>query len=320
MKLYPGSLTDVTGLRVGHAHHAETLTGCTVVLCDEPAVVGGEVRGRAPGTRETALLEPGGLVSQANAVLLTGGSAFGLAAADGVMRYLAERGIGYDAGPARVPIVPAAVLFDLGIGSTTMWPDAAMGYAACAAAEAASNAQGNVGAGMGATVGKLAGAARATKGGLGMASLSVGELVVAALVACNALGEVHDPYTGEVLAGVRAAEPPDFCSIDELFQSPPPALGNTVIGVVACNAMLDQAEANRLAMSGQDGLARVIRPAHTLYDGDTIFALATGKVTANAVLLTYLATECVARATANAVLACHGLAETPSGTEWRNVT
>jgi L-aminopeptidase/D-esterase-like protein len=320
MKLYPGALTDVRGLRVGHADDPVGLTGCTVVLCDAPYTVGGEVRGRAPGTRETALLAPGGLVTQAHAVLLTGGSAFGLAAADGVMRYLEERGVGYDAGVARVPIVPAAVLFDLGVGSAAARPDSAMGYAACVKASATAVAQGNVGAGLGASVGKLAGPGRAMKGGLGMASLRAGDLVVAALAAVNALGEVRDPESGIILAGVRGARAPDFTPTSALLwdRDEEPAFGNTIIGVVACNAVLDQAEANHLAQSAQDGLARVVRPVHTLYDGDTIFALATGEARVNAVLLTALAVEAMARAIANAVNACRGVPGLPSGTEWRN--
>jgi len=318
MRLYPGGLTDVRGLRVGHATDPVGLTGCTAVLCDAPCTVGGEVRGRAPGTRETALLAPGGLVTQAHAVLLTGGSAFGLAAADGVMRYLEERGVGYDVGPARVPIVPAAVLFDLGVGSAAARPDAAMGYAACANASAGPGEQGNVGAGMGASVGKLAGPERATKGGLGMASLRAGALVVAALAAVNALGEVRDPESGAILAGVRGARPPVFTPISALLwdRDEEPAFGNTIIGVVACNAALGQAEASHLARSAQDGLARVVRPVHTLYDGDAIFALATGEVQANAVLLTALAVEAMARAVANAVIACCGAPGLPSGVEW----
>jgi len=321
MTLYPGSLTDVLGLRVGHAHDAAALTGCTVVLCDWPATVGGEVRGRAPGTRETALLEPGGLVQQAHAVLLAGGSAFGLAAADGVMRYLEEREIGFDAGAARVPIVPAAVLFDLAIGSAQVRPDMAMGYAACVHASAPAVEQGNVGAGMGATVGKLAGLGRATKGGLGMASLTAGSLTVAALMAVNALGEVRSPANGRILAGVRADVSPGWLPADTLLAaSAGGAVGNTVIGVVACNACLDQAEANRLAQAGQDGLARVIRPVHTLYDGDTVFALALGDVRPNAVLLGELATEAVARAVANAVWVCESAGGLPSGAAWSSET
>ncbi len=321
MRLYPGSLTDVPGLRVGHAHDAAALTGCTVVLCDRPATVGGEVRGRAPGTRETALLEPGGLVQQAHAVLLTGGSAFGLAAADGAMRYLEERGVGFDAGVARVPIVPAAVLFDLGIGSSQIRPDAAMGYAACVNAAAPAVEQGNTGAGMGATVGKLRGLARATKGGLGMASLTVGELTVAALMAVNALGEVRDPFDGRILAGVRADAPPGWLTVEALLLGATEhPMANTVIGVVACNARLDQAEANRLAQAGQDGLARVIRPVHTLYDGDTVFALALGGASADSVLLAELAMQATARAVANAVLACGDAGGLPSGVAWSNVT
>jgi L-aminopeptidase/D-esterase-like protein len=303
MPRYPGSITDVAGIAVGHTQDVEALTGCTVVLCPpEGAVAGGVVRGYAPGTRETALLKPGMLVGRVHALLLTGGSAYGLAAADGVMRYLEERGIGYDAGAARVPIVPGAVLFDLAFGSATVRPDAAMGYAAALAAQAPGLEQGNAGAGMGATVGKLAGMSQAMKGGLGTASLRQGDLVVGAIVAVNALGNVVDPTTGQIIAGTRSTVAGKWVDVLGTDGYAPPTLaGNTVIGVLATNARLDVAEANRLAHSGHDGLARVVRPAHTLYDGDTLFAVATCQVDANPVTLTEMAAVAMARAIINAV-------------------
>jgi L-aminopeptidase/D-esterase-like protein len=303
MDLYPGSLTDVPGIRIGHATDLEALTGCTVILCPEGTVGGGVVRGYAPGTRETALLQPGMLVDRVHAFLLTGGSAFGLAAADGVMQCLEAQGVGYDTGVARVPIVPGAVLFDLAVGSAAVRPDAAMGRAACEAATTPSTAQGNIGAGTGATVGKLAGMGSAFKGGLGMASLRHGDLIVAALVAVNALGNVIDPDTGAVIAGARRPGG-GWIGIMDLTEPGPGRLsGNTAIGVVATNARLDVAGANRLAHAGHDGLARVVRPSHTLYDGDTLFCACTGQVDAEPVLLAEMAARATAWAIVNGVLA-----------------
>ncbi|MFO7697276.1 MAG: P1 family peptidase [Anaerolineae bacterium] len=304
MARYPGSICDVPGIRVGHAADGEALTGCTVILCPpEGAVGGGIVRGYAPGTRETALLQPGMLVGRVHALLLTGGSAYGLAAADGVMRWLEEQGIGYDTGAARVPIVPGAVLFDLGLGSATVRPDAAMGYAAASDAHSGAVEQGNVGAGLGATVGKLAGMACATKGGLGMASLRQGDVIVSAIVAVNALGNVVDPEMGNIVAGARSTIPGQWVDVlDPAIYARAATAGNTVIGALATNARLEVAGANRLAYSGHDGLARVIRPVHTLYDGDTIFAVATGEVDANPVVLSELAAVVMARAVINGVL------------------
>jgi len=313
--LAPGYLTDVDGLSVGHADDAAALTGCTVVLCPQGVTAGGEVRGLAPGTRETDLLRPGTLVEQVHAVLLTGGSAFGLAAADGVMRFLEERSAGYPTGVARVPIVPAAVLFDLELGSAAVRPDAAMGYRACQAAISQPGPQGNVGAGMGATVGKVLGLSHACKGGLGSASRRVGRLVVSALFAVNAFGDVLDPADGHVLAGVRAADG-TFANASTLLASPlvrtALLLRHTVIGVVASNARLDVAQTNRVASAAHDGLARVVRPAHTLFDGDTVFALSAGSARAHLALVCELAAEVTSLAIANAVRAAEPAGGLPS--------
>jgi L-aminopeptidase/D-esterase-like protein len=307
IELFPGSLTDVAGIEVGHATNLAALTGCTVVLCRPGAIAGGAVRGLAPGTRETDLLRPGTLVEKVQAILLTGGSAFGLAAADGVMRYLEEQGLGYDAGVAKVPIVPGAVLFDLALGDPRVRPDAAMGYAACLAASTGENHQGNIGAGTGATVGKLLGMGRAMKAGLGTASLRAGRLVVAALVAVNALGDVVDPATGRILAGARHPSGEGWADTEAALRSPlvrqALAFGHTVIGVIATNARLDVAQVNHVAAAAHDGLARVIRPAHTLYDGDTLFALATGQVRSHPLVVSAMAAEVTARAILNGVWA-----------------
>ena len=286
------TITDVPGLTVGHAQDDEALTGCTVVICRQGAVGGVDVRGSAPGTRETDLLNPLNLVEKVHGVMLAGGSAYGLDAAGGVMRYLEEQKIGFNTGAGLVPIVPAAILFDLGIGRGDVRPDAAMGYRACEAASTTAVTEGNVGAGTGASVGKLFGAKQAMKSGLGSASIHIGGvIIVGALVAVNAFGDIIDPKSGEIVAGVRSADvgplhigaPGYFADTQELMKS---LLGrtvlnfatksNTVLAVVAVNADLTKSEANKMAQMAHDGLARTVRPAHTMLDGDTIFALATG--------------------------------------------
>jgi L-aminopeptidase/D-esterase-like protein len=307
-----GSIVDVQGLRVGHSTLSDRLTGCSVVLAPEGAVGAVDVRGAAPGTRETDLLDPTNLVDKVHAVLLSGGSAFGLDAATGVVRWLEEHDIGFETGFGRVPIVPAAVLFDLPMvregDNPTARPNAEAGYAACEAASTATPAAGNVGAGAGACVGKLFGLNRCMKGGIGNASVRVGPLVVGALVACNAVGDVIDPATGQILAGARTADGQHLLDTQRAFLNgergnrPLPGT-NTTIGVVATNAALTKAQAKRLAMSGHDGLARSIRPAHTTLDGDTLFALATGTDTntPDMLLLTMMAAEATALATVDAI-------------------
>jgi L-aminopeptidase/D-esterase-like protein len=300
-----GTLTDVPGIRVGHAHDLDALTGCTVVLCPPRTIGGVDQRGGAPGTRETDLLRPMHLVQHVHAIMLAGGSAFGLAAADGVMRYLEERQIGFETPVARVPIVPGAILFDLDIGRTDRRPDAEMGYAACAAASDGPVALGCVGAGAGAKVGSLMGTAFATKSGIGSVSIDIGDgLFVAALMAVNAVGDVVD-RDGTILAGLRL--PPDgkqFAGTPNLLrqmrQTAVPG-GSTVLGVVATNARLDKESINKVAQMAQDGLAQAIRPAHTMFDGDTLFALATGEIPANVSVVGAFAADVVADAIRNAV-------------------
>jgi len=261
-------ITDIPGIRVGHDTKLEAGTGCTVILCDTPAVGGVDVRGGAPATRETDLLHPMHLVEEVHAVLLTGGSAYGLDAASGVMRYLEERNVGYDVGVARVPIVPAAAIFDLGFGSAKIRPDAAAGYRACEQATAEAVAQGNVGAGTGATVGKMAGPVFMMKGGLGSASTHLDDgTLVGAIVAVNASGDVIDPQTQQVIAGARNP----LGSF--IFSNP---FGNTTIAVIATSASLSKEATNKVAQMAHDGLAQVLRPAHTMFDGDTVFSLALG--------------------------------------------
>ncbi len=299
-----GTLTDVPGIRVGHAQDLDALTGCTVVLCPPHTIGGVDQRGGAPGTRETDLLRPMHLVQEVHAILLGGGSAFGLAAADGVMRFLEERNIGFETPVARVPIVPAAILFDLDIGRPDRRPDAAMGYAACQDASDGLVMQGCVGAGTGAKVGSLMGTAFATKSGIGSASIDLGDgLVVAALIAANAVGDVIE-QDGTILAGLR--QPPEGTQFGDtralLKQMSRMTTGiNTVIGVVATNARLDKEGINKVAQMAHNGLAQAIRPAHTMFDGDTLFALATGAIPANLSVIGAFAAEAVATAIRNAV-------------------
>ena len=317
--------------KVGHAHDLDALTGVTVVLCEDGAVGGVDQRGGAPATRETYLLRPMHLVQKVHAVVLTGGSAFGLDSAAGVVRYLEEKGIGFDTRVAKVPIVPAASFFDLAIGKPEVRPDAAMGYAACQNATRREASNGSVGAGAGATVGKILGMGQAMKSGVGTASMDLGGgLIVGALFAVNAFGDVVDPNTGKIIAGARK-----FKSVPSVPSIPSPgtqrtkvtsfqfadtlatlksfvgkravhfaarARSNTVIGVVATNADLTKEETNKVAQMAHDGLARAIRPAHTMFDGDTIFALATGKKKADVNLIGAYAAEVTARAIINAVM------------------
>lgn len=309
-----GAITDVAGIEVGHFTDTRRATGCSVVLAPGGAVGGVDVRGAAPGTRETDLLSPVNTVDVVHAVLLSGGSAFGLDAAAGVMRWLEARGVGVDVGAARVPIVPGAVLFDLLVGDARIRPDAAAGHAACEAASAAHPAEGNVGAGAGACVGKIFGHERAMKGGIGTASVTVGGVTVGALIACNALGDVVDPDTGRVLAGARTPDGRGLMDTRRALlsgEAPIPILAgsNTTIGVVATDAILTKTQANRLAQVAHDGLARAINPVHTVADGDTLFALATGHHANHPgmMVLATMAAEAVARATLRAVLAATGI-------------
>ena len=296
------TLTAIDGITVGHATDATARTGCTVILCPVGATAGVDVRGAAPGTRETEALRPGRLVQKAHAVLLTGGSAFGLDAAGGVVEYLEEQNVGFPAGPVRVPIVPAAVIFDLGVGDANVRPDREMGYQACLNATDESVVMGAVGAGTGATVGKAPGVT-SSPGGVGSACMRLDSgLIVAAIVVVNALGNVIHPRTGEILAGGRVDG--DFVDITERLLDANLVQGtNTTIGVVATNAALSVAEVNRIAEMAHDGMARAIRPAHTMFDGDTLFSLATGTHTDSSVnSVGILAAEVVAEAIVNAVI------------------
>ncbi len=325
------SITDIRGLRVGHAQDEEALTGCTVILCEKGAIGGVDQRGGAPGTRETDAMHPMHLVNEVHAVVLSGGSAFGLDSATGVVNYLEERGVGFDVRVARVPIVPAAILFDLGVGSSEVRPDAQMGYQACLNASANRPAEGNVGAGTGATVGKIIGMAGAMKSGLGTASMEIGKgVLVGAIAAVNVFGDVIDPETGQIIAGARVVQKgplkiglgPYFADTMCVMQS---LVGrtilsfmsreNTAIGVVATNAKLNKEQINKVAQMAQDGLARTVRPAHTMLDGDTIFALATGEVKADVNIVGAFAAEAFSQAMLRAVRTAEPAAGLPCASE-----
>ena len=320
--VYSG-LTDIPGIKVGHGHRTERPTGCTVILAEAGAVAGVDVRGSAPGTIETDLLNPVNLVQEVHGIFLAGGSAFGLDVATGVRRYLYERQIGFETRVAKVPIVPGAIIFDLGVGGRPeIWPDADCGYRAASAATTGRIAEGNVGAGAGATVGKSGGGGGPMKGGLGTASVSIpagpgATLIVAAIVVVNAVGDVIDPNTGAVVAGVRTADGKGLADARKLLRTGRPAPArpgeNTTIGVIATNAQLTKVQATKIAQMAHDGLARAIYPAHTMGDGDTMFALATGATTYSDVSrIGALGADVMAEAIVRAARAAEGLAGYPA--------
>jgi L-aminopeptidase/D-esterase-like protein len=316
-------ITAISGLKVGQVTLSERPTGCTVVLAEGGAVGGVDVRGGAPGTREIALLDPVNTADVVHAVVLSGGSAFGLDAASGVMRYLDERGIGYRFGSAVVPIVVSAILFDLSVGDDpSIRPDADCGYRAASDASTETATEGNVGAGAGATVGKLRGRNRAMKGGVGTASITLDSgLSVAAIVAVNAVGDIIDPATGSVVAGVRTADGLGLADARVLLRegasNQAESGTNTTIGVVATNATLTKAEATKVAQMAQDGLARAIYPAHTPSDGDTVFSLATGTFSEAAPVSTIgaLAADVMAEAIVRAVRAAERIPGIPAAND-----
>lgn len=311
------AITDVRGIEVGHAQDNEALTGCTVIMCRKGAIAGVDVRGGAPGTRETDLLDPINLVEKVHAIVLSGGSAFGLDAATGVMQYLEEKKIGFDTGVAKVPIVPSAILYDLNIGRADVRPDSAMGYLAASSASSNVPAEGNVGVGMGASAGKMFGTSLATKSGVGTASMDIGGgVIVGALVAVNAWGDVVDPTTNEIIAGLRSGKVGSLRVGGKDYFANTLAMmrksvsrnlpgfvsrANTVIGVVGTNARLTKAGATKVAQMAHDGIARTIRPAHTMLDGDVIFALSTGTRKADVTSIGAFAAEVMAQAIMRAV-------------------
>lgn len=317
MVVLSDSITDVPGILVGHAQNMGALTGCTAVLCMKGAIGGVDQRGGAPGTRETDLLRPMHLVEQVHAVLLSGGSAYGLDAASGVMRYLEENNVGLDLGVSRVPIVASAVLFDLNIGDAHTRPDAKMGYNACLDAKATIPLQGSIGAGTGATIGKIFGSKSAMKSGIGTASVEIAKgVIVGAIVAVNAFGDVIDPQDGLIIAGARSIRKGPFLlgatnTFANTMETMRTMTGrmvlkfakikNTTIGVVATNARLTKEEVNKVAQMAQNGLAKTISPAHTMLDGDTIFTMATNEKKSDVNIIGAYAAQTVARAIINAV-------------------
>src|SRR5260370_5080773 len=320
-----GGITDVQGIRVGHFTDSRRPTGCTVLIFDKSATASLDVRGSAPGTRETDLLSHTNTVQQVQAILLSGGSAYGLDAASGVVRYLEEHGLGIHVGPVTVPIVPAAVIYDLGVGDPKIRPNADSGYQACKADTAGRVAEGNVGAGVGATVGKIFGAKLAMKSGLGTASVRVAEtgIVVSAIVAVNAVGDIVDPKTGKIIAGARKPDGSGF--LDSMAQLRAgrevelPIGANSTIGVVATNVAFEKVKLTKIAQMAHDGFARTINPVHTLADGDTIFAVATAAIPAKANhgAISSLAAAVMAQAVLRAVRNAQGLPGLPA---WADVT
>lgn len=312
------AITDIPGIKVGHYTNREAITGCTVILCENGATAGIDVRGSAPGTRETDLLRPINLVEEVQAILFSGGSAFGLDAAGGVMRYLEERGFGYQTLVARVPIVPAAIIFDLNVGSSKVRPGPDEGYEACLAASDGRVAEGCVGAGTGATVSKSMGIEGAIKGGLGTASQQINDgVIVAALVVVNAVGDIIDPKSGRSLTCPRINNKKGNLSTIELMKQCPdenkPLPINTTLGVVATNASLNKEQVNKMAQMAQDGIARAINPSHTMHDGDAIFAFSSGKKTCdNISILGSLAAEVIATAIVRAVMQADTVAGIPA--------
>jgi L-aminopeptidase/D-esterase-like protein len=309
-----GAITDVAGIEVGHFTDTRRPTGCTVLIAREGAVGGVDVRGAAPGTRETDLLAPTNLVDRVHGILLAGGSAWGLDAATGVVQWLEEQGVGYPVGSARLPLVPGAVLFDLMVGDASIRPDAAAGYRACELASTKAPAEGNVGAGTGAAVGKVFGIERAMKGGIGTASVTVEGVTVGALIACNALGDVIDPETMQVIAGARTRNGKSLVDTRRALlrgEPPKPLLAgtNTTIGVIATDAVITKVQATRLATMGHDGLARSINPVHTMSDGDTLFMLGTGRAgkSLGMMVLGTMVAQVVAIAVARAARAARGI-------------
>ena len=303
--MYPGYITDVEGIKVGHASSEEAMTGCTAVICEEGATGGVDVRGSAPGTRETDLFKAEKMVDRVHGVVLAGGSAFGLEAASGVMDYLEEKGVGFDVGVTRVPIVASAVIFDLLIGDPKVRPDKAMGYLAAKKASSEERAQGCVGCGTGATVGKILGPGGSMKSGIGSATVKAGELVVSALITVNSFGDIFD---GNVqIAGAYDYNMDQLVSTESIMKESKDniqfANTNTTIGVVATNAIITKAEGNKVAQTAHNGLARSINPVHTAVDGDTIFVMGTNKVQADLNLVAMMAAEAVEKAVINAVRA-----------------
>lgn len=299
--------TDIDDIKLGHAQNENGCTGCSVIICEEGATGGVDVRGGAPGTRETDLLDPSEMVEKIHAVVLAGGSAFGLDASSGVMQYLEERDIGFDVNVAKVPIVCSAVLFDLAFGNPKARPDKEMGYKACLNSETyKDDINGNIGAGYGATVGKILGPSTSMKGGLGTYAVQVGDLKVGAIVAVNCLGDVVDPKNLNILAGALDRKTNKFLDsekilINNLENPSNPFKGNTTIGLIVTNAKFSKAQAKKISSMAHNGFARTMRPAHTMFDGDTIFTMATNKINADLTTVGMIAANVMEKAVLRAI-------------------
>lgn len=304
--MYKGYITDINGIKVGHSQSEEGMTGCTVIICENGATGGVDVRGSAPGTRETDLFKAEKMVDKVHAVVLSGGSAFGLEASSGVMKYLEEKGIGFDVGVTKVPIVTSAVIFDLNIGDHRIRPDFNMGYMAAKDAKTSENNQGNIGCGMGATIGKILGPQNAMKSGLGSATVKVGNLKVSAMVSVNSFGDVYDFENNKQIAGVYDYENNKLLNSINIMKEMNRELGfnvqNTTIGIIVTNAVLTKAEANKISQMAHNGYARSINPIHTMVDGDTIFTMATNEVKGDISLIGTLAAEAMSMAITNGVM------------------
>ena len=309
--MYPGYLTAVKGIKVGHSQSEKGITGVSVIIFEEGATAGVDVRGSAPGTRETDLFKSEKMVDKVHAVVLSGGSAFGLDASSGVMKYLEEKGIGFDVGVTKVPIVSAAVIFDLDIGDPSIRPDFEMGYEAAKNSTREAALQGNVGAGSGATVGKILGPEQAMKGGLGSATVEVADLVVSAMVSVNSFGDIYDPTNNQQIAGVYDYEGKKLLNTIELMKAQNKNIAfnlkNTTIGIITTNAILTKAQANKVSQIAHNGFARTINPVHTMVDGDTIFTMATNEIEADINLVGTLAAEVMSKAIINGILAAESI-------------
>jgi len=303
--VYQGYITDVAGIKVGHSQSEEGMTGCSVIICEKGATGGVDVRGSAPGTRETDLFKAEKMVDKVHAVVLSGGSAFGLDAASGVMKYLEEENIGFDVGVTKVPIVASAVIFDLNIGNHKIRPNLEMGYNAAKGANTKDRLQGNIGCGMGATIGKILGPQNAMKSGLGSATVKVGNLVVSAMVSVNSFGDIYDFKDNKQIAGVYDYDNDKLLNTVDIMKDMNKELGfnvqNTTIGLIATNAILTKAEANKISQMAHNGFARSINPIHTMVDGDTIFTMATNEIKADISLIGTIAAEAMSKAIINGV-------------------
>ncbi|MDR7855690.1 P1 family peptidase [Tissierella sp.] len=304
--MYKGYITDINGIVAGHSQSEEGMTGCTVIICEKGATGGVDVRGSAPGTRETDLFKAEKMVDKVHAVVLSGGSAFGLEASSGVMKYLEEQGIGFDVGVTKVPIVASAVIFDLNIGDHRIRPDFQMGYIAAKKANAQEQLQGNIGCGMGATIGKILGPQNAMKSGLGSATVRVGNLIVSAMVSVNSFGDIYDFKSNNQIAGVYDYENGKLLNSISIMKENNKELGfnvqNTTIGAIVTNAILTKAEANKISQMAHNGFARSINPIHTMVDGDTIFTMATNEVKGDISLVGTLAAEAMSMAITNGIV------------------